>query len=78
METKGSYKNRLRYGFWKEEEDYGQTAEGNYIKDLREGSWKIFSRNGKLHHEGIYKAGKKDWPWKYFDTFKKYGVVAEV
>ena len=43
-------------------------TEGTYIKGMRDGEWKEYTKDGKLQQVGFFKEDKFSGTWKYFDA----------
>lgn len=55
-----------------------KSSEGNYVKDLREGEWKVYDekRKGVFCAKGDYLNDRRDGRWEFFNEMGKlYAVV---
>ncbi len=63
---RGSYKDGLEDGPWKQKYSDGCTGVGNFRGGSQSGPWKTFHKNGKLQDSGSYDAGMREGTWLSF------------
>ncbi len=63
--AEGPYKNKKKNGKWKEYKDSVEVSFGNYIDDVKNGTW-VTKNNKVTVTKGAYKNGEPNGKWKYY------------
>lgn len=59
LQSKGSYVNGLKEGYWEYYEDGNLISKGSYKNDLADGIWEYYYTNGRLKFGILYNNGVK-------------------